>query len=66
MLASFRCTAKLFSYTYIHIYVCVYIFFTLFFIIGYYEILDIVTCAIKSLLFIYFIYSSVYLLIPNF
>ena len=40
--------------------------FSDFFILGYYKILTIVPCAIsRSLLFIYFIYSIVYLLIPN-
>ena len=40
------------------IYICTF-FFRLFSIIGYYRILS------RSLLTIYFIYSSVYMLIPN-
>ena len=62
---SSRCTA---SDSGIYItYVCIYIFFFRFFsIVDYYKVLNIVPCAIqKSLLFIYFIYISVYLLIPN-
>ena len=55
---SFRCIAKWFRY----IYVCVYIYFRFFSIIGYYKILNIIPCAI--LLLIYFMYSSLYLLIP--
>ena len=43
-----------------------YVYFRFFSIIGYYKILSVVPCAIQgSLLFTYFIYSSVYLLISN-
>ena len=56
---SFWCTAKWFSYT----YVCIYIFFS---IMVYYRMLNIVPCAIRrTLLFIYFTFSSLYLLISN-
>ena len=42
------------------------IFFRSFSIIGYYKTMNIALCAIYSRsLFIYFMYSSVYLLIPN-
>ena len=49
------------------IQVYIYIFFFRFFsIIGYYKILNIVPCARQEGLVAYlFIYSSVYLLIPN-
>ena len=48
----------------IYIYI---LFFRFFAIIGYYKILNIVPCALPQvLLFIYFIYSSLYLLISNF
>ena len=41
-------------------------FFRLFFLIGYYKVLNIVLCAIQwSLFVIYFMYISVYKLIPN-
>ena len=41
-------------------------FFQIFSITHYYKILDIIPCAIPWVLFgIYFIYNSVYLLIPN-
>ena len=46
--------------------VCVYKFLRFFSIIGYYKVLNTVPCALqKILLVIYFIYSSLYLLIPN-
>ena len=51
----------------IHIYIYIHInifFFRFFSIIGYYKTLSTVPCS-KSLLFISFIYSSVYLLISN-
>ena len=41
-------------------------FFRFFFLVGFYKILNIVLCAIQwSLLVTYFMYSSVYKLIPN-
>ena len=41
-------------------------FFRFFFFVGYYKILNIVLCAIQwSLFVIYFMYISVYKLIPN-
>ena len=44
-----------------------YIFVFSFFHLGYYKILNIVCCACsKSVLFIYFMYSNVYMLILNF
>ena len=57
---SFRCMAKWFSYTYIHS-------FSDSFPVGYYRILSKIPCAIysRSLLIIYFICSSVYMLIPD-
>ena len=58
MLCYFQVYSKVIQ-LYIHIY-----FFRFFSLIGYYKILSIVPCAI-SLLFIYFIYSSVYLLVPH-
>ena len=52
------CTAKWFSYTYIHI-------FWFLSIIGYYKILNIIPCAIQQDLIVYlFISSGVFLLIP--
>ena len=68
---NFRCTAQSFSYVYVCIYVCVclyiYAFFFRFFsLIGYYKILrSFPVLYDRSLLVIYFIYSSVYMLIPN-
>ena len=56
-----RCTTKWVSctYTYIH-------FFSRFFShLGYYRVLSKVSCAISRSLFIYFLYSSVYMLIPK-
>ena len=60
----------IYIYIYIHIYIYIlhtYIFFFIFFsLIGYYRILRIVPCAThRSLLVTYFIYSSVYMFIPN-
>ena len=53
----------IYVYTHIHMYV---FFFRLFFLIGYYKVLNIVLCAIQwSLFVIYFMYISVYKLIPN-
>ena len=50
---------------YIYIYINLF-FFRFFSIIGYYKILNIVPCASsRSLLFIYFKYSSLHLLIPS-
>ena len=43
-------------------YICIFRFFS---IVGYYEILNIVSCAIQYALVVYFINSSVYLLIPS-
>ena len=50
------------------VYVCVCFLFRFFFIIGlgYYKILNIAPCTIQYVLVDYFIYSSLYLLIPNF
>ena len=56
---SFSYTAKWFNNTHMHTHI---FFFRFFSIIDYYKILDIVPCAV---LFIHFIYSSVYLLSPN-
>ena len=54
------------SVVYIYKYTYIYSFFRFFSIIGYYKILNIVPWLYsRSLLFIYFIFSSVYLLIPN-
>ena len=54
----FRYTAKWISYIYS---------FSVFFHLGYYKILNIVCCACsKSVLFIYFMYSNVYMLILSF
>ena len=62
---SFRYTAEYFSYTYIHIYVRIYIFiFRFFSCTSYFEILGIDHCAIQWVL-VYFIYSSLYMLLPN-
>ena len=50
-----------------YIYMCIFLV-RLFSIIDHYEILNIVPCVIqqsRSLLFIYFIYSLVYMLIPS-
>ena len=47
------------SKDYIHIH------FHVFSIIHYYKILNIVPCAIQLDLVVYFVYSNVYLLIPN-
>ena len=60
---SFSCTAKWFSY----IFFFNIFFFRFFSHIGYYKILSIVPCALysRSMLVIYFIYNSVYMLIPN-
>ena len=50
---------QLYIYTYIA-YTYQYIYFRFFYIIGYYKILNIVSCAIQEvLLFIYFIDSSI-------
>ena len=38
--ANFRCTAKQFSYTHTHTHICIWFFF----IIGYYNVLNIVPC----------------------
>ena len=53
------------SFIYTHIYM--YIYFRFFSIIGYHKILSSLwyTYCGRSLLFTYFIYSSVYMLIPN-
>ena len=62
------------SYIYIYIYIYIYtrthlyiymFFFRFVFIICYYKILNIVPCAIQLDLVVYFVYSNVYLLIPN-
>ena len=45
---SFKCIEKWLSYTYIHKYICVYIFFFRFFsIIGHYKMLSMVPCAMQ-------------------
>ena len=57
----------MYSKVIIQLYKYIYIFFFGFFsIIGYYKILSIVPCTtLKVLVVYYFIYSSVYILIPN-
>ena len=61
MLCAFQVYSKV-----IQLYVYIF-FFRFFYIIGYYKILNLVPCAVysRSLLIIYFICSSMYLLIPN-
>ena len=51
-------------YAYIHIYIYKH-FFRFFAIIGYYKINSIVLCGVQHVLVVSFIYSSVYMLIPN-
>ena len=56
------------SVVYIHMHTYIYMynyFFRFFSIIGYYKINSIVPCALQQVLVVYFIYSSVYMLIPN-
>ena len=60
---SFRCTAKWFREIHIFIYLFFFRFFSL---IGYYKIWSrVLVLYSMSLLVIYFIYSSVYMLIPH-
>ena len=70
---NFCCTAKCFSYTYVYICMCIYIyvyiyicafftFFSIMVIIGYWIYFLILS---KDLLFIYSLYNTLYLLIPN-
>ena len=58
---------RIFFHFFIYIQFYIFIFFCKFFsLIGYYQILIVVLCAIqRTLLAIYFIYSSMYMLISN-
>ena len=66
---SFWCTIKWLSFIYIYVYIYIYIYinfsysFPLWFITGYWIEFSVVYRRIA--LFMYFIYSSLYLLIPN-
>ena len=64
---SFRYIAKWFIYIFSFIYIYIFFFILhIFSSIGYYKILNIVSCAIQCILIVYFVYSRVYTLIPQF
>ena len=55
-----------FSFAYIYIYVCIHIYIhTIFHVLFHYDLYKILNIVSMTLLFICFIYSNLYLLIPN-